>query len=434
MSVRFFASAALRPQEEFDGTIAELLPRWIAVEFEAGRPRTGVWRSRAGARRVCWYRAAGVPFDHAAHHERYGEEGCSVVELGGDGVIRVEERDSSGVVVARRQWTFDDDAMPAEEIEFDETGGVVARRWYDCTSWRTVAYCSEARGPAWVRVEMEPPRTLPAAELAGEVYPCGGRLAGARLVDVLAQNDCEGRYVAAMVDGRRWRPAVVTAVAMKEALRPDIQAIIDFSEAGVAPELARGVLEHPRQSGFRLRGCVEAMPAGETLESRIERGPIPMGAAIAIAKEVGVVVLRAERRGHELGAIRPELVYVAERAGEFSLTGILHRGPALARATYAGEGPLVWPLYPSDFSSPNDVVGLAQLVWFMVTGTHPWYAPEHVRWQLAWDFRQESKRRRQPWTGPASLGPLLERVLFDAGGQAMSMTEFLGRLAEAGRG
>lgn len=65
----------------------------------------------------------------------------------------------------------------------------------------------------------------------------------------------------------------------------------------------------------------------------------------------------------------------------------------------------------------------------MITGGHPWYAPEGVRWQLAWDDYHEHRRRRQPWMGPPALGPVLEAAIFSS--LRASLPEFTAHLAMA---
>ena len=52
-AVRFFTSAALRPQEEVDGETVRWLPAWCVVEYEDGRPLVGTWQSKADTRRIC---------------------------------------------------------------------------------------------------------------------------------------------------------------------------------------------------------------------------------------------------------------------------------------------------------------------------------------------------------------------------------------------
>ena len=70
-AVRFFTSAALRPHEEVAGEVVKWLPRSITVEYDGDHPRTGVWRSEKGARRICWYCVAGQAEIQAMHEERY---------------------------------------------------------------------------------------------------------------------------------------------------------------------------------------------------------------------------------------------------------------------------------------------------------------------------------------------------------------------------
>jgi hypothetical protein len=79
-TVRFFTSAALRRREEVPGEAVDWLPRSITVEYDNNQPVTGVWRSRRGARRVCWYAEQVTPALIAAHEERYGDEPFWVID------------------------------------------------------------------------------------------------------------------------------------------------------------------------------------------------------------------------------------------------------------------------------------------------------------------------------------------------------------------
>lgn len=431
-SVRFFTSAALRSREEVDGEIVRWLPRWSVVEFEGGRPVTGVWQSHSGGRRVCWYDSTvGALEVHAMHQERYGDEPYWIVigAASDSGKIEVEERGADGVLGVRRSWTFDRDGMPVLEEEFNHRGVLRCRRRYQCIPWGVVIGLEEERAPAFAPVDRGRPATFPIPELAGEPYPCGGRLGAARIVDVISQNVCQGRYRAVVkVDGA-WRDGVATLVAMKGGLSGDIQRRLDLVEPLLSEELGRGRLDHPRQRGDAFRGVLEACPDGESIETIVSRGRIAPVNAVALALQISDLLRRVAGDGRPLGAIRPELVYARPGAGGLTLTGVMHRGPAIASVTYAGEAVLVPPLFETDFSSPDDVAGLAQLVWYMVTCAHAWYAPEDVRWQLAWDDFHEHRRRRQAWIGPPALGPVLEEAIFSA--RRGSLHEFTARLAMA---
>jgi|JI10StandDraft_1071094.scaffolds.fasta_scaffold55710_3 hypothetical protein len=414
-AVRFFTSAALRPQEEVDGETVRWLPAWCVVEYEDGRPLVGTWQSKADTRRICWYRTADRRSDsHALHAERFGDEPYWVVTLrpAGDRRFDVEERDIDGAVGARRVWTFDRDEMPALEEEFDATGVLRCRRRYQCIAWGAVIGVEEQRAPAFQTVDLGRPAVFPIPELAGEPYPCGGRVGSARIVEVLSQNVCQGRYaVVAKVDGV-WRRGVATLAVMRGGMATAARRIVDLSDPMLAVELGRGQLEHPRQQGRAFEGVVEAYPDGESLETIVARARVTPAAAVSLAVQIADVLRRVAPVGKALGAIRPELVYARSAGDALSLTGIMHRGPAVAESVYAGEAVLVPPLFPTDFASSDDVAGLAQLVWHMVTGRHPWYAADDVRWQIAWDDFHEQRRQRQAWTGPATLAGPLEEAIF----------------------
>ena len=71
------------------------------------------------------------------------------------------------------------------------------------------------------------------------------------------------------------------------------------------------------------------------------------------------------------------------------------------------------PPFKAEFSTTAAATGLAMTRGYKITGGHPWIAPQNLRWDDAWrEFRQHI-RTRQPWTGPARLGNILEVALFD---------------------
>ncbi len=50
----------------------------------------------------------------------------------------------------------------------------------------------EERAPTFKPIDIGRPTTFPIPELAGERYPCGGRLGAARIEDVLSQTSARG--------------------------------------------------------------------------------------------------------------------------------------------------------------------------------------------------------------------------------------------------
>jgi len=246
--------------------------------------------------------------------------------------------------------------------------------------------------------------------------PCGGAIGrdGPRLVAPIQQNSYQGRYWAVYREGPIWKRGLATIATSKRAWPAELSPILDFSGNGIAPLVEVGELVHPRRAGYPFFGVVEAFPDGETLEERVRREPLSLHGALALALDVAVVARRAHEAGHPLGGIRPELICVRERDGEVSLVGIAHRGPAVLSTTYSGEQIRWPPIFAADFSSSDDARGLAQLVWFTLTGTHPFLAPDDCRWDPSWNEFRHQRRRRQPWTGPPTIGRVLEHALFDS--------------------
>lgn len=429
--IRFFTSAALRPHEEIDGEVVQWLPRSITVEFDGDQPVTGVWRSDAGDRRVCWYAAAPGPALVAAHAERYGDEPFWIVDRSALAARRivVSECDDAGRVVTQRAWELDRHDLPAREEERAPDGALRRVGTYQCTSDGTLYAGTEQRAGG-AAIAMLRPIAPPVLALAGEPFPCGGTITrdGPRLVASIMQNQYQARLLAVYRHGTAWKRGLATIATSKSGWEASVRPMLDFGDDRVAALVRVGELHHRRRDGYPFLGVVEALPDGRTLDERVLEHPLAVEQALGVALEVAAVARRAHAAGHQLGGIRPELVYVQEAHGRLRLTGIAHRGPAVIAATYSGEQIRWPPVFAADFANPDDTRGLAQLVWYALTGGHPFLAADDLRWNPAWNEFRHRRRHRQPWTGPAMLGPVLERVLFDAGGGTPDFDTFVGEL------
>jgi hypothetical protein len=422
--VRFFTSAALRQHEEVAGEIVHWLPRWITVEYDGERPVLGTWTTANGRRRICWYAAQPTPELLLAHTERFDDEPFWIVDRSelGQGRVAVFECDSRGAVQAYRLWDFDRLDMPRSEEERTPDGELRVRRTYECVSDGMVCERTEAAyGNA--PIVLPRPHAFPIPELAGEPFPCGRRLRGAgvdieaRIVESIEHNYHQARAFVVFQRGGTWCRGVATIATTKSGWCEEARLFLELGGPFVAPLVLAGRLEGKLSRGYPFFGVVEELPQGRPLRELIEEESVTAHDAIAIAVEVGETARRAHQRGHQLGGIRPELVYAQRVGSTLALTGVAHRGPAVIERTYAGEA-VVWPPVPQcEWSSENDVQGLAQLVWYLTTGTHPFLAREDICWNESWGGDRHRRRQRQPWTGPATLGALLERVLFDEPGE-----------------
>ncbi|KAB2906921.1 MAG: hypothetical protein F9K40_05705 [Kofleriaceae bacterium] len=415
-TVRFFTSAALRPHEEVAGEVSQWLPRWIAVEHAGSRPVCGVWQSAKGLRRICWYAREHSSELVQAHLERYGDEPFWIIDVSTpDGPLTIIECERDGRPQARRGWTFDEWYMPVREEERSPDGVLVVTREYDCVHTGVVVGLTERR-PGLPDVEHERPIRFP-AELAGEPYPCGRTITndGPRLIEPIAQNQFQGRFYAAYQDGPTWKRGIATIATSRYAWPHEIDPIVAFDALDVAPLVKAGELVPRWRGNYPMFGVVEALPEGRTLDDVVAEDPLELEEALRVAIQLAGVARRAHAEGLSLGAIRPELVYLRREETRWTLSGVIPRGQAVIDATYSGEGVRVPPVFPCDFSSANDTRGLAALLWYALTGGHPYVAPADVPERRAWSDHERGRARRQPWTGPPSIGPLLERVLFESG-------------------
>ncbi|MEZ4401208.1 MAG: hypothetical protein R3B06_14375 [Kofleriaceae bacterium] len=410
---RYFASAALRPGEEVSADVAAWLPQLATVSFDEAGPRAGVWRSATGVTRVCWYRGA-------ANIERawVGDATDWLLDVTRADAGLVEVREILGGVPAadRTVWRFDDARMPIGEERFGADGRLVLRREFECTIEGVVHARATALPPAFVMTQewrdTSSPWVAPCPELMGEAFPCGGHVGPARVVAVVNQNSHQGRYLVVVPTNGGLVAGIASLGTMKVNISARGQRVLNYQGQMTMAELTRGALDDARQEGYRMHGVVEALPDGEPLDALVRRGTLAAAAAVLLAQQVGQAARAARAAGVPLAAIRPELVYVRAGAAGPEVSGILHRAPAVFAETYAGEA-IVWPpVFPMDFSSRDDVAGLAQLLWYLTSGTHPELAPENLCWDPSWDGFRHQLRARQPWTGPAELGPLLARGLW----------------------
>ncbi len=424
-TVRFFTSAALRPEEEVPGEISQWLPRWISVEYEGSRPVCGVWQSAEGQRRICWYAREHSTEIARSHLERYGEEPFWILDVSTpQAALPVIECDHEGRLVARRLWTFDEWRMPVHEEERTPDGGIVLTREYDCVEIGVVVGLTERR-PGRPDTEHDRPIRFPIAELAGEPYPCGRRISenGPRLIQPIAQNQYQGRFLAVYQDGTVWKRGIATIATNRYAWPREIDPIVNFDTQDVAPLVKAGALVPRWRGNYPFFGVVEVLPEGHTLDEIVADKPFVLAEALRIAIQLAGVARRAHAKGLQLGALRPELVYLRADESGWTLSAVIPRGQAMIDATYSGEGVRLPHVFAKDFSTKNDTQGLAQLLWFALTGGHPYVAPDEMRNPQAWTAYERGRARRQPWTGPAVVGPLLERAVFESGDFESFVTE-----------
>jgi hypothetical protein len=432
MTVRFFTTLCLRAGEEVDGSLVPHLPHAATVELENGEPLTAVWQSARGERRVCWY--GRDPRAVAAQHaERYGDEPFWLVDRSSPTTVAVTRCDARGDVVARHRWTFDAYGQPEAEEETGPGGALIAQRRYEILRNGFVGELAErTAGDEEERSTYRFRRPI-VPELAAEPFPTGGTTSGGavRILESLGDNQLQGRARSVWWSGEAWLPAVSTWTVVSDMREAKAPPALRLEGDSLARLVARDVVRHPHRADWEpaITAITELAPAGEPLLDVVMRRPLAADTAIRVALDVGRVALRAHEQGAQLVAIRPELVYAEDRNEELRFSGILHRAPAFLTTTQRGEA-FLWPaVFRSDYSSADDVVGLAQLLWFMTTGDHPFLAPADVTWQDDWTSLRHEARSRQPWRGPAALGPLLERCLFAAQDIRPSMASLLDELS-----
>jgi hypothetical protein len=417
----------LRPEEEIAADIVRWLPRWAEVELDDERPVVAVWRDRAGNHRVIWYGEAEPSTVAPKHRSRFGDEPYWIVRFEPDAGSRraalVLACDGSSVT-GRVRWTFDVTGMPATETDVTRPD-TPSHRVYHCAEDGWIEVVQE-RTQSGALVEVDTPAMPPIPELTAEPYPCGGFMAdrAIRVVASVSWNSVQGRLRAVQQIDGTWRSLLVTFARIGRAWSGREQTILSLGGDGIAPMTAEGWLEHPRVVGRPFHAIAELEPEGQahTIDEHIlAHGAVSPAAAAALVVRLAEVAASARARGVELGGLRPELVYVRSEGDRVELASILHRGPTFLAAARVGESILIPPAFPADFAASNDVAGLAQLLWYLVSGGHPFLAAGDLRWERAWAHFRNERRRPQSWCGPPALGALFDRFLFapDASGRSL---------------
>jgi hypothetical protein len=434
MTIRFFTTLMLRDGEEVPAGIVPLLPQWATVEFQDGRPVTAVWQDSEGRRRACWYGHVAASDLRANHAERYGDEPYWHLMLpsadGGEAIVA--EYDPYGTLVRRTVWRFDRMGLPTGENVFDPDGQLAAKREYECLSDGLILQLRERVAPDFVETKRSRVRSRVVPELAAEPFPLGGTIADATvwLIRTIEQNQFQARCRSVHLDGEHWRSSITTLATVPRAAVERIRPSMSLVGPGLAPLIADGPLIRQRaRQGKAYYGIVEPVPSGDTLQTMVATAPLSPDDAVAVTLQVAEVVRRAHDTGlRHLNGVRPELVFANRTGHGVDVTGILHRAPTFLAATHHGEALLFPPIFRADFSAPDDVSGLAQLLWYTATGTHPYLSAQNVVWQDSWTHDLHDERERQPWRGPASWLPILDRCLFGPAASRPSIDVFVQNL------
>jgi hypothetical protein len=425
---RYFASAMLRPEEEIAEDVVRWLPRWAEVELDGERPVVAVWRDRTGGHRVIWYGPDEPSTIAHTHRSRYGDIPYWIVRFDPDPRGRraamVLECDGSSAARSVR-WTFDVAGMPATETDVSDEGAP-RHRIYHCAEDGWVEAVQE-RAPNGALVDVDAPATPPVPELTAEPYPCGAFMAdrAIRVVAPVSWNAAEGRVRAVQQIEGTWRSLLVTFARIGRAWSSREQAVLSLCGDGIAPLAAEGWLEHPRVLGRPFRAIAELEPEGPmTVDEHIlGRGAVSLPAACALVVDLADVAAAAHARGVELGGLRPELVYVRSHGDRLALASVLHRGPTFLGASRVGESIPIPPAFPADFAASDDVAALAQLLWYLTSGSHPFLAPGDFRWERTWTHFRNQRRRPQQWSGPPALAAVFDRFLFASDRRGRSLDD-----------
>ncbi len=158
------------------------------------------------------------------------------------------------------------------------------------------------------------------------------------------------------------------------ALQAEAAATARVEGLGVVPALDSGYVSG---TPFLTLGLVD----GETLASRLQRGPIDNRTAADYARQISETLFRMHEVGVRHGHLRPEDVFIG-RDGRVRITGIASLASCFQVVT-----PYTPPEYHGNFSDPIDdgidMYGVGALLYAMLTARPPYEAAdEDALWNL----------------------------------------------------
>lgn len=209
---------------------------------------------------------------------------------------------------------------------------------------------------------------------------------------------------------------------------PATQPLLDkltFSAKGVAAPLYVGAPDPYRPGDDHVPRAflviVDEIPNGQALA---EAGRLEVREAIRLGLDLCEVITEwaAARGGYVLNGLRPETVFVIGEAGARRFSAATPR-PYYILSDESPYGSYPYPPYrpPSgDWDpSPHDALFVvALLIWYAVTGIHPYVIPNSDMRVNQWHDT------RLPFEGPAALGELLERALIADLALRISVVDF----------
>jgi eukaryotic-like serine/threonine-protein kinase len=214
----------------------------------------------------------------------------------------------------------------------------------------------------------------------------------------------------------------VQATGMRaiHAFRRDATEVGSIHDGGIARVLAHGVTD----DDLAWTAC--EWVEGETLERRLERGPLAISEAFALARRLGSAIAAAHARGVVHGALHPACVVVPAGQGADGAK-ILGFGRAELDASLAGSGEqaaLGLSLGPSCYVAPEqargspdvdarvDVFALGCILYHAITGAPPFGGADAGVARLARVLFEDAPRVRSSRPEvPAALDGAIARLL-----------------------
>jgi hypothetical protein len=242
-------------------------------------------------------------------------------------------------------------------------------------------------------------------------WPIGEEIGRWSIAEHVRGTPSSGQYLAS---DDEIRGASLLVTLGPEQTRPTAELLraFELKVSGVGP--LRGVYGLVDRGGAVYHGLVERVPEGEPLSAR--PWPIDLAVAAPFALQLARLVERAAGARVALGGLRPQLIWVEDRAGKLALDGACPRAELFmqsARRPGGTSASLFDDFYfapelldGSPPSAAGDVFSACACIAHVLSGAHPFDGDNAARQLLA-----IGTGRRRAWTGPAAIKPILDAGL-----------------------
>ncbi|KAB2911574.1 MAG: hypothetical protein F9K40_00550 [Kofleriaceae bacterium] len=245
-----------------------------------------------------------------------------------------------------------------------------------------------------------------------------------------------GRWTRGRWRGVRASDGAAVLISTRTVSRPmEMVRRFEYSGPGVAPVLFAGppdrdapLVRANKQVDF---GVIEMEPHGSPLDTLA--GTVSAADIVRVGLGLADTIALASHAGRILAGIRPEVTYAERGEDGWRFSGVAPAGYNLVRHEIDEGAPAFMPdtyqppeIWDDERNGRVDVYSLALVLWYLATGTHAYSHRPSQEENMDLD-------RREPWTGPVELGPVLASALVADPERRPSIDELRERLRAVAR-